>query len=418
MTEPASLRLDAPLPADAVVGGLSSWFGYRRYPVFGRRWLLGRVLYLGSMVLGLSLLSALANWAMIKDLALAASAGGLLFGSFMLMFFAGPALACWVRHRRWRQPLERYAVVVAVLLGMLISYQVDAWASAKLEPVIEARMREGGALSDQQVAQGKALERSPLGVALHVITLGTIYLLMGGGLALRGYFTEQRRLDAVHQQAELRAAQQQARQSALKLGVLQAQIEPHFLFNTLASIRSLLRQDPGRAEATLDALVDHLRASMPRLSKDAEPQTSTLAQQLEICRSYLELMRLRLGQRLDYQIEAPPDLLEHPFPPLLLITLVENAIKHGIEPKPGPGRITTQAERISADGAPRLQLRVEDDGAGLQPGAGSGVGLANVRAQLSTAFGQAAGLNLRPRPGGGVIADLWIPSPPQQTLER
>ena len=405
MSEAGRIRLNEPLPADAVVGGWSSWFGYRRYPVFSARWLSGRLLYLGSMVLALAVMAGLGNGVITGDAVLGVTVGGLTFGSFILMFFAGPALACWVRHRRWRASVERFAVVVAVLLGIFISYAVDSWASARLEPMIEQRSMQHGMISEQQIATAKQMEKNPLSLLFHLLTLATIYLLMGGGLALRGYFTEQRRLDAVRQQAELRNLQQKAQLDALKLGVLQAQVEPHFLFNTLASIRSLLRQDLTRAEATLDALVDHLRATMPRLRNSDDTVAGGLAQQIEICRSYLELMKLRMGERLDYSIELPSELAEHPFPPLLLITLVENAIKHGIEPKRGQGRI-----RIRASVQDRqLWLRVEDDGAGLQPGAGSGVGLANIRAQLATLFAERAGVRLLSRPGGGVVAELWIP---------
>ena len=215
---------------------------------------------------------------------------------------------------------------------------------------------------------------------------------------------------------------QRAQHDALKLGVLQAQVEPHFLFNTLASIRSLVKQDPARAEATLDALVEHLRACMPRLRGQADAANqaesdpaldatleSTLGQQLEICRSYLELMRLRLGERFHYRIAASDDLLDYGFPPLLLITLVENAIKHGIEPKPGATRLELLAERVELAGTVKLRVQVIDDGAGLQPGSGSGVGLANVRAQLATRFGTDAALGLRSRDGGGAIAELVVP---------
>ena len=405
MTEIDRLRLNEPLPADVVVDGWSSWFGYRRYPVFSLRWLSGRLLYLGSMVLALSVMAGLGNGVTTGDMVLGVSVGGLMFGSFMLMFFAGPALACWVRHRRWRASVERFAVVVAVLLGMFSSYAVDSWASARLEPAIERRMQQHEMVPEQQVAKAKQLEQSPLGLLLNLLVLATIYLLMGGGLALRGYFTEGRRFDAARKQIALRNLQQKAQLDALKLGVLQAQVEPHFLFNTLASIRSLLRQDLTRAEATLDALVDHLRATMPRLRNGDDTVADSLAQQIEICRSYLELMRLRMGERLDYSIELPVELAEHPFPPLLLITLVENAIKHGIEPKRGPGHIRIRASVKDQ----RLWLRVEDDGAGLQPGTGSGVGLANIRAQLATLFGEQAGVRLLSRAGGGVIAELWVP---------
>lgn len=179
-------------------------------------------------------------------------------------------------------------------------------------------------------------------------------------------------------------------QASLRLSALQARIEPHFLFNTLASVRALITTAPAAAEEMLDAITAYLRASIPHMRSDDGALHSTLGQQLDLCASYLELMRLRLGQRLQYAIEAGPELRSLSYPPLLLITLVENAIQHGIEPQPGPGRITLRAER---DGQ-TLQVSVIDDGAGLQAGMGGGVGLANVREQLPAQFGQRASLKL------------------------
>ena len=183
-------------------------------------------------------------------------------------------------------------------------------------------------------------------------------------------------------------------------------MEPHFLFNTLASVRALVRQDPAQAEATLDALVAHLRATIPKLRDGESLLHSTLGQQLDICASYLELMRLRMGGRLAYAVEAEPALRLRPFPPLLLITLVENAIKHGIEPQPGPGRVEVRASLRGE----RLVLSVVDDGAGLKPGLGSGVGLSNVREQLATRFGGEATFSLRGLAGGrGAVAEITVP---------
>jgi sensor histidine kinase YesM len=182
-------------------------------------------------------------------------------------------------------------------------------------------------------------------------------------------------------------------------------VEPHFLFNTLASVRALVRQDPAQAETTLDALVDFLRASIPRLRDGESKLHSTLGQQLDLCRSYLALMQVRMGGRLSYAVEADPELRDTAFPPSLLITLTENAIKHGIEPKPGPGRVRILASRHEG----KLLVRVVDDGAGLQPGLGTGMGLANVREQLAGRFGGRASFGLHPLPGAGVSAEISIP---------
>ena len=125
-----------------------------------------------------------------------------------------------------------------------------------------------------------------------------------------------------------------------------------------------------------------------------------------MARSYLALMQLRLGGRLAFAVEAEPGLDAHPFPPLLLITLVENAVTHGIEPKVGDGRIDVRARREGG----RMLVEVDDDGAGLQPGTSGGVGLANVRAQLAARFGDAATLSVGPGPGGrGFRARILVP---------
>ena len=190
--------------------------------------------------------------------------------------------------------------------------------------------------------------------------------------------------------------------------VLQAQVEPHFLFNTLASVHSLIRQDPARAEATLEALVDHLRVTLPKLRTEVGAHSS-LAEQLEVCRSYLTVMKVRMGSRFSFLIDVDPVLQRHPYPPLLLISLVENAIKHGIERATGDGQIMVNAAVETRANAPQLAVNVIDTGAGLRATAAMGTGLANIRDQLSTRFGPQGSLALQDRTAGGVIATIRIP---------
>jgi sensor histidine kinase YesM len=132
---------------------------------------------------------------------------------------------------------------------------------------------------------------------------------------------------------------------------------------------------------------------------------STLGQQVDLCASYLELMRLRTAGRLSYGVDVDPSLHALPFPPMLLISLVENAVKHGVEPKPGPGRVTIAAERNEHE----LCIRVIDDGLGLQIGVGGGLGLTNVRAQLHTRYGARASFGLTGEPARGACAELRVP---------
>ncbi|HET6784124.1 MAG TPA: histidine kinase, partial [Pseudoxanthomonas sp.] len=336
MTSP---RQDYPLsnalPSDVLVGGNAVWSRYRRYPVFSLHWLLGRSAIFAAVLLFVAVMIGTGTGLAMQDWWVGVRIGMTEWVAFMLMATMGPALATWVRHRRWPVPRERKAVVIAVLLGMLISFFVDRLASGYIEELIRPwTAARGIAPVPQMGALAKAV-----GLAMNLALLIVVYGLFGGGLSLRAYFSERQRWDRHNSRQQLDAAHVEARDADLRLGVLQAQVEPHFLFNTLASVRALVRQDPAQAENTLDALVDFLRASIPKLRDGESKLHSTLGQQLDLCRSYLALMQVRMGGRLSYAVEADPALRAAAFPPSILITLVENAIKHGIEPKPGPGRV-------------------------------------------------------------------------------
>ena len=397
--------LDRRLPA-ALVGEGTRVFGYRNYPVFGFAWFWRRSVWALVLVGGFALLTGLSLSAIdtMRDHALGLALA--MFGAFIVISCAGPALATLVRHARWPRPVERVAVVGAILLGILAGYHADHHSSAYAERVMRPALESSG---NVRVVVRRA-ETPPYArsrIANTTLRLA-FYAWLGGLLALRAYFVEDRRLRELDAARDLAAMRRRAEEADLRLGLLQAQVEPHFLFNTLASVRALLRQDPVRAEATLDALVDHLRATIPRLRDGEAALHSTLGQQLDICASYLAVMTVRMGDRLSCAVEADDDLRARPFPPLLLITLVENAIKHGIEPKPGPGRIEVRASRRGD----RLVASVVDDGAGLQPGLGGGVGLANVREQLSTRYGGQATFSLRSLAGQGAVAEIVVPLEP------
>lgn len=399
MTDGSGYPLQQALPAEVLVDGDAMWGRYRRYPVFSVRWLAGRSLLFCSIIAVVAALIGAVVGLVERDTLIGVKIGMGEFIAFSLMATLGPALATIVRHRRWPETHERKAVVLAVLVGVVLSYAVDQAFDAYIRSLVNIPVPKG-LPSPQEigpVAAGVAL-------ALNVAVLIVIYGLFGGGLALRAYFSERRRWDEHHHTLKLGEMAGRMHEADLRLGVLQAQVEPHFLFNTLASVRALVRQDPARAEATLDALVAFLRSTIPRLRDDSGLH-STLGQQLDICDSYLALMQVRMGGRLSYSVEADRALRALPFPPSLLITLVENAIKHGIELRPGPGRVDVSAIR---DGG-RLRIRVADDGAGLQPGVGGGMGLANVREQLAHRFGARASLHLHAGEARGVVAEIELP---------
>lgn len=390
------------LPAEVLVGGNAVWSRYRQYPVFGLRWLLGRSLLFCGVIAVVAAFIGMGTGVVAQDVGVAIKVAITEFVVFSSMATLGPALATAVRHRAWPLSRERKAVVIAVLIGMVLSFFIDRLGSSYIEQLIKPGLEAAG-LSVNPPAPPPLVKA--IGLAINVAALVVIYGLFGGGLALRAYFSEHRRWDEHHHVRELNALESRVHEADLRLGVLQAQVEPHFLFNTLASVRALVRQDPAQAEATLDALVDFLRATIPKLREDRGLH-ATLGQQLDLCSSYLALMQVRMGGRLTYDVRTDEALRAAPFPPSLLITLVENAIKHGIEPRPGPGRIEIDAVR---DGD-ALRVQVRDDGAGLQPGLSTGVGLANVREQLAARYGARAAFVLSPAAEGrGVCAEIRVP---------
>jgi len=232
-----------------------------------------------------------------------------------------------------------------------------------------------------------------------VIVLWTILGLLGYGLigSIRRQEGARRRLgQQMAEQNTLSAAALEAR-----LTVLQAQIEPHFLFNTLANVRRLCEVDPQRGQQMLGSLLDYLRAALPAMRRSS----TALAQEFELVRAYLSVLQHRMGERLHFRIELAEALAEASIPPLILPTRVENAIRHGLAPLPEGGTITVNASR---DGG-QVVIRVADDGAGFQGTSGSGVGLANTRARLSALFGNAASLSLRGNLPRGVVAEVRLP---------
>jgi len=204
---------------------------------------------------------------------------------------------------------------------------------------------------------------------------------------------------------EISELQRAAVQAELKS--LQAQVEPHFLYNTLANTRYLARHAPERAVEMLDHLIAYLRTALP----DMRMPSSTLGRECELAGHYLALMEIRFGDRLATQVECPDELRDMPVPPMMLMPLVENAVQHGVEPKPGAVCVRVRAA-VRGDG--RLAIIVRDDGAGLQrePAAtvlGSGVGLRNVRERLQALYGGQAAFELRQAADGATEAELLLP---------
>jgi hypothetical protein len=183
--------------------------------------------------------------------------------------------------------------------------------------------------------------------------------------------------------------------------VLEAQIEPHFLFNTLANVRQLQRTDPGTGLEMLDDLIEYLERSLPHL----QSERTTLDEERALVAAYLRLHRPRLGVRLQYDIEFPDRLLGCELPSMMLLTLVENSLKHGLGPLPEGGAIRVSAESSGE----ALLVDVADTGAGMGAGTGGGTGLANLRSRLALRYGEEAELTLSLNEPRGVRATLRIP---------
>ncbi|MGC1176132.1 MAG: histidine kinase [Polaromonas sp.] len=201
---------------------------------------------------------------------------------------------------------------------------------------------------------------------------------------------------------KMNEAHQHANEARLKL--LETQLEPHMLFNTLANLRALIATDPQRAQVMLDHMIAYLRATLGA----SLSATHTLEAEFDRLRDYLELMAIRMGPRLSYTLELPPELAQHPVPTLLLQPLVENSIKHGLEPKIEGGQITVSARR---DGS-ALVLEVLDTGVGLsgtEEKDRSGFGVAQVRERLASTYGTSTAIELVAVDAGGTRATARFP---------
>lgn len=226
----------------------------------------------------------------------------------------------------------------------------------------------------------------------HVIAAGVL-----------GYFFLTREEEAaarLHQEA-LQRVELDRELAEARLQVMQAQVEPHFLFNTLANVRRLFQTDPAAARAMLEHLSRYLSAMLPRM-RSAE---STLGHELALALAYLQVQQIRMGARLAIRTDVPETLEALPFPPMMLVTLVENAIRHGLNPLPRGGEVRIVAR--AGDG--KLRVQVIDSGRGLSESSGPGVGLANIRARLATVHGGNARLLLSQNPGSGVSATIEVP---------
>jgi sensor histidine kinase YesM len=227
--------------------------------------------------------------------------------------------------------------------------------------------------------------------------------LVVAGLAYFFFVFQRQTAEAAAQmhQSELQRVHLERQMTEARLQSLRAQIEPHFLFNTLANVQQLYRTEPGRGQEMLANFVAYLRTALPQMRHDE----TTLKHEVDLARAYLDVLRVRMGERLEVRFDIPGDLAGVAFPPLALSTLTENAIKHGLNALPEGGEIEITAR---SDGR-QVKVSVADTGAGFRASGGSGAGIANLRARLAALYGDAANLEFETNTPRGIRATISVP---------
>jgi signal transduction histidine kinase len=228
------------------------------------------------------------------------------------------------------------------------------------------------------------------------------YALLGGMLAAAFvYFRAADQSARTAHQVELERTLLEQQFDQARLSTLEAQIEPHFLFNTLATVSRLYETDSRLAESMLDSLMNYLAIALPQM----RATESTLGHELAHADAYLSIQQIRMGRRLRYALDVPPDLAAACLPPMILVTLVENSIKHGLNPLPEGGSVRIEA-RVEG-GA--LKLVVADSGKGFARTSGGGTGLANIRERLASMHGESAQLSIGSNHPKGAIVTIVVP---------
>lgn len=230
-----------------------------------------------------------------------------------------------------------------------------------------------------------------------------IFAITFGGV-ISYFFLSKARLKVTREEVQQERIQRLSKEKeALEanLRLLQAQIEPHFLFNTLSNVLSLIDTDSAKGKSMLIDLMHYLRISLSWIRHDF----ITMDQELEFIRSYLNIFKIRMGERLIFKIELPDALKEHPFPPMLIQPLVENAVKHGLEPQIEGGVILIKAQEADD----QIRIEIADSGVGLPPYSEAGMGMENVRERLKLLYGDKGRLILEENKPNGVRAIIEMP---------
>lgn len=313
------------------------------------------------------------SFGLLQSLTLAAM---LCFGLGLCLVSAFYGYRKFVGPQGWR---KMATVAVMSFLGVITGIVAASWSLGR--PI---------------AMDGPAVLRF-LAMAVLVATLLAVIIM---GVALMRAREGRQREARLKAEADRERLSRQSAQAELKL--LQAQVEPHFLFNTLANVQHLVETDPASASRMLESLIRYLRAALPQMRE----ATTNLGREVDMARAFLDIHRVRMGSRLAFDIEVPEALKGRAFPPMMLISLVENAIKHGVDPCCECGRIVIRAQEEGG----QLRVSVVDTGEGIVPKKGGGVGLSNIRERLKALYGASARLVLEENAPRGVVASIEVPS--------
>lgn len=288
--------------------------------------------------------------------------------------------------------------------SIVIPPEVAADPQRVAEAVEAARETIERIVSDQvsrQVARRTRVSRESSGEWVMSFMLVLIVAMIIVKVVLGSKKKAESRAQAATATAAAEGLKRQLAEAQLKM--MQAQVEPHFLFNTLASVDYLIETDPARASKMQKNLIQYLRAALPQMREGS----TTLGKEIALCRAYLEILKVRMEDRLQFAITVPQGLASARFPPMVLQSLVENAIKHGLEPKAEGGSLTIGADVANGN----LRVTVADTGLGFAAAArpGTGVGLANVRERLAALYGGRAKISIEANTPTGTIVTIEVP---------
>ncbi|WMW79912.1 histidine kinase [Undibacterium cyanobacteriorum] len=443
---------DQPLPG-TIITKLASWsVKAQHYPSFSQTWFkyraLGFALPMGVVAFimgGISLLIALeprVTGGEVKPHAMFL----VVYIGLLTTLLLGRWLATLVRKRQLPSKQERIGIAIALVIGVAIGFGITRSAEYFLTPEAkQVKQNAQNTPTKQEASASKASEAHESSasqttenlksgdaqnkkVAVGVFVedektsspqkkenmantiIWLILLVWWGGLFdFIAYLKQGRVIQEALMQEKLERYQRERNQAQMRLSVLASQVEPHFLFNTLSGVRAAMLSDPARGVVIIDHLVDYLRSTIPQMRSDGNLKLATLSNQFASIKAYLGVIHTRIP-RLQFRVESEAPLNDCVVPPLMLISLVENAVKHGIEPKKGPVEIIVSAKKLQENGRDYLRISVADNGVGFGgTTSGSGIGLSNIRERLKQLYGDEARLELGMREPGGIEASIVLP---------